>query len=277
MAEQTNVDSIQAGIEPTVAVNQQPEATPRLAPRETAEISENAVFPSDSSELTALMDVIEEELAKIEQTQTTIIEPLEPIISADGEVIDFENLEAAAAGGGAGGAGGDGSSFVRLGRVSESINPLEYDYEPPVLGSPQEIEGASTEEEPVVLIDEPTPEDPPVDDPDPEDPPTTEEPTETEDPGTPPQTSTGSNPGNDKPVGNSPWDGETGASGKPGNGNHHDGIDTDENQPGGNEKGQNLNPADLLDDGESSLIPQSNDDMGLTTFLLTQSSQLLSE
>ena len=59
----------------------------------------------------------------------------------------------------------------------------------------------------------------------------------------------GSNPGNDKPVGNSPWDGETGASGKPGSGNHQDGVDTDDNQPGGKEKGQNLDIADLLGDG----------------------------
>ena len=62
---------------------------------------------------------------------------------------------------------------------------------------------------------------------------------------------TGQNPGNDKEVGNSPWDGETGASGKEGKGKHQDGIDTDENQPGGKEKGQNLSADDLLDIDEN--------------------------
>jgi hypothetical protein len=72
----------------------------------------------------------------------------------------------------------------------------------------------------------------------------------------------GRNPGNDKEVGNSPWDGETGASGKPGNGKHQDGIDTDTNQPGGREKGQNVLIADdLLDDG-----PLQGSFNGISTF-----------
>ena len=65
---------------------------------------------------------------------------------------------------------------------------------------------------------------------------------------------TGQNPGNDKEVGNSPWDGETGASGKEGKGKHQDGIDTDENQPGGKEKGQNLTESDLFNDSHDEPI-----------------------
>jgi hypothetical protein len=73
-----------------------------------------------------------------------------------------------------------------------------------------------------------------------------------------PDTSTGGqNPGNDKEVGNSPWDGETGASGKPGQGQTQDGIDVDPNQPGGNEKGQNLSYDDLLTDGDNSYTSNS--------------------
>lgn len=78
---------------------------------------------------------------------------------------------------------------------------------------------------------------------------------------------TGSNPGNDKTVGNSKWDGETGASGKPGNGKTQDGVDTDTNQPGGNEKGQNvLNPADVLDDSHEP--HKTSDTPDLTVLLL---------
>lgn len=50
---------------------------------------------------------------------------------------------------------------------------------------------------------------------------------------------TGQNPGNDKDVGGSPWDGETGDSGNPGNGNHQDEIDTDTNNPPGQQDGTN--------------------------------------
>lgn len=79
-----------------------------------------------------------------------------------------------------------------------------------------------TEEQEVVTVGDP-PSDPPGEPP--TDPPT-------EPPGEPP-VSGGRNPGNDKEVGNSPFDGETGASGKPGKGKPMDGIDVDENQPPG--------------------------------------------
>jgi hypothetical protein len=48
-------------------------------------------------------------------------------------------------------------------------------------------------------------------------------------------------------VGNSPWDGETGASNNPGKGNHQDGQDPETNQPPGdskNNKGQGKNSQD---------------------------------
>ncbi len=51
----------------------------------------------------------------------------------------------------------------------------------------------------------------------------------------------------DKDVGNSPWDGETGASDNPGKGNHQDGQDPEPNQPPGDSKndgGQNNDPKD---------------------------------
>jgi hypothetical protein len=104
--------------------------------------------------------------------------------------------------------------------------PEEPPTEPPV--DPEEPEEPPTEppvdpEEP----ESPAPE-PPVDPEEPEEPPT-EPPVDPEEP-------SGGNPGNDKEVGNSPWDGETGASDNPGKGNHQDGEDPEINQPPGDSK-----------------------------------------
>ncbi len=99
-------------------------------------------------------------------------------------------------------------------------DPEEPPTEPPV--DPEE-----PPTEPPVDPEEP-PTEPPVD---PEEPPT-EPPVDPEDPEEP----SGGNPGNDKEVGNSPWDGETGASDNPGKGNHQDGEDPEINQPPGDSK-----------------------------------------
>lgn len=320
MEQETKSGSITAGIEPK-AVNL-PEATPRVEdPRELAEHSENALFPADSSELNAVMELVKQEI---------IIEQIEKIVTDE---IDFDNLEAAAAGA-SGGGGGDGSDFVRLARIIEEVGPLSYEYEISEGDIQDEIEGIAlsasgdrqdneqqeTPQDPPSDPDEdPRGEDPEVpEDEDEEDPPSDpedeDEPDDTpvdwpeipdkpgnngwgngdqdapgnsgpnnnaenntsgkEDPrggnnvvpggngggdstggGDSPDPTEdvrlGSNPGNDKPVGNSPWDGETGASGKPGQGNHQDGIDTDPNQPGGKDRGQNLIYDDLLEENPS--------------------------
>jgi hypothetical protein len=123
------------------------------------------------------------------------------------------------------------------------VDPEEPPTEPPV--DPEDPEEPPTEpptdpEEPPVDPEDPEepptepptdPEEPPVDPEDPEEPPT-EPPVDPEDPEEP----SGGNPGNDKEVGNSPWDGETGASDNPGKGNHQDGEDPETNQPPGDSK-----------------------------------------
>jgi hypothetical protein len=76
-----------------------------------------------------------------------------------------------------------------------------------------------------------------------------------DDPTNPPPETDGQNPGNDKDVGGSPWDGETGDSGNPGNGNHQDEIDTDTNNPPGQQEGTNqsvLDPDPGIDTGKDS-------------------------
>ncbi len=83
----------------------------------------------------------------------------------------------------------------------------------------------------------PDPEDPDPEDPDPEDPDPEDPDPEDPDPEDPDPEGPGKgNPGNDKEVGNSPWDGETGASNQPGKGNHQDGQDPETNQPPGDSK-----------------------------------------
>jgi len=116
--------------------------------------------------------------------------------------------------------------------VNPPTDPTEPPVEPPV--------EPPTDPEPPV---EPPPEpEPPVEPP--VEPPTEPEPP-VEPPVEPPTESPGKgNPGNDKEVGNSPWDGETGASYQPGGGNHQDGEDPETNQPPGDSKndgGQNNN------------------------------------
>ena len=204
MAEK-QVDSITAGIEPKVAI-QQPAATPRVeAPRSEPEqvtAQDAAIMPETLSELNALMDVIKE-------TQLPEILPLEPIVTANGEEIDFENLDATAAGAGAGG-GGDGSSFVRLLRILESVTPLQYEYSTELVNVPDfELAGVNTlnlieDEEPPIIPpvpevpnpeqpdtdseDEDPEEDPPTEDPEPEIPPDEDEedpPVDPEDPPVP--------------------------------------------------------------------------------------------
>ena len=161
MAEQAKVDSITAGIEPKVAQSVQPAATPRLDPREAAEVSEGALFP-ESSELNALMDVIKEleQKESAETLQLAQVQPLEPIVDANGNELNLEELEATAAGGGAGG-GGDGSTFVRLLRIVEGVDPLAYNYEFEPNDVPDFILGGA-DIVPLNLVEEPPvdPEDP---------------------------------------------------------------------------------------------------------------------
>ena len=114
------------------------------------------------------------------------------------------------------------------------VDPEEPPAEPPV--DPEDPEEPPAEPP----VDPEEPEEPPVDPEEPEEPPV-----DPEEPPVDPENPTGSNPGNDKEVGNSPWDGETGASDQPGRGNHQDGEDPEINQPPGDSKndgGQNSNP-----------------------------------
>lgn len=317
MEDKTKVDSVTAGIELVAK-----QVTPQVeATREDA--TESVVYPS--SELNALMEVIKEELDRVDVALSK--KPSEPLTPILVDELNLDELEATAAGLGAGG-GGDGSTFVRLLRIVEGVDPLSYDYtferqdvpdveyygvlnveeisqgqdSPPDVFVPEEPKDPNDEDP----KDEDEEDDnPPSPDPDDEeeeedkeeedkededdpvkdhqdngwgngddDPPGNSGPNNnaensdaenpltkdkdngngagnpsdgSSDPDNLPSTN-GSNPGNDKAVGNSPWDGETGSSGKPGNGNHQDGLDTDDNQPGGKEKGQNLNIDDLLSD-----------------------------
>jgi hypothetical protein len=130
-------------------------------------------------------------------------------------------------------------------------NDISFNLDTISFGSGNIVDGS------IVVDDLPEPEppvDPPVDppaDPDPEDP---EDP-DPEDPEDPdPEDPGKGNPGNDKEVGNSPWDGETGASDNPGKGNHQDGQDPETNQPPGDSKnngGQNNAPKNDSGDGGS--------------------------
>jgi Ca2+-binding RTX toxin-like protein len=121
---------------------------------------------------------LDEALAQGEQRPTAqegAVTPgaIEQVIQALEQGGDLtEELEAAAAGGGAGGDGGDGSGYVRLLRVSEGVDPLAYEYEPPALPTVQEIEGASVEE--LVVADEPPADEPPADEPPADEPPADE-------------------------------------------------------------------------------------------------------
>ena len=131
--------------------------------------------------------------------------------------------------------------------------PVEPPVDPPV--DPEEPE-------------EPDPEDPEEpEEPDPEDPEEPEEP-DPEDPEDP-ENPGGGNPGNDKEVGNSPWDGETGASDNPGKGNHQDGQDPEPNQPPGDSKndgGPNNDskdpPGNGGDNGNDRGKPENHQDNG---------------
>jgi len=106
------------------------------------------------------------------------------------------------------------SSSVEEETVDSAPEDLQDPVNPQDLQDPQEPESPAPE--------------PPVDPEEPEEPPT-EPPVDPEEP-------SGGNPGNDKEVGNSPWDGETGASDNPGKGNHQDGEDPEINQPPGDSK-----------------------------------------
>jgi hypothetical protein len=327
MAEKAKIDSMKDGIEPKIVKS---EVTPRVDTRDI-DSTENAVF--DSSELNSLMDSIDEKFIR-------------PILT---EEINFEELEETAAGL-SGGSGGDGSTFVRLLRVVEGVDPLSYNYgfepneipdfvlrgiddvneepEIPPNDDPQDPEQPEDPKDPPEDEDDdgppvdpevPDDEDPDEEDDDPDNPPPPPDDDEDDDPDVDPPdgdkgknngwgngdqdapgnsgpnnnaensdadnplekergngTSNGNNngggnpnsdsdgdvtrnnPGNDRQVGGAPWDGETGSSGKPGKGNHQDGIDVDENQPGGKDKGQNLDIADLLSDNSYEIAVQHN-------------------
>lgn len=123
------------------------------------------------------------------------------------------------------------------------IDPPQPPPEPPV--DPEEPEQPDPEDPEPPIDPPPPPPEPPVDpeepeEPDPEDPEPPvdppEPPVDPEDPEEPEPEGGGGNPGNDKDVGNSPWDGETGASDNPGKGNHQDGQDPEPNQPPGDSK-----------------------------------------
>jgi hypothetical protein len=108
------MNSVKAGIEP-----QRVEATPR--DEATLELmvaaNENAVFPSNDSELNALMETVQQVIVA---TTLQRIVPLE-------DTINYDELEATAAGLTAVGTS-DGNSFVRLSRVTENVEPLSYSY-----------------------------------------------------------------------------------------------------------------------------------------------------
>ncbi len=123
---------------------------------------------------------------------------------------------------------------------------------------------APTPEIPTTPVDPGTPDPPtpPVDPEDPEEP----DPEEPEDPEEPdPEDPGKGNPGNDKEVGNSPWDGETGASDNPGKGNHQDGQDPEPNQPPGDSKndgGKNNDSEDPPSNGGNGGKPENHQDNG---------------
>ena len=114
-------------------------------------------------------------------------------------------------------------------------DPQEPPAEPPVNPEEPPVNPEEPEEPPAEPpVDPEEPEEPPVDPEEPREPPV--DPEEPKEPPVDPENPTGSNPGNDKEVGNSPWDGETGASDQPGRGNHQDGEDPETNQPPGDSK-----------------------------------------
>ena len=121
----------------------------------------------------------------------------------------------------------------------ETVDSAPEDLQDPV--NPQDLQDPQEPEPPV---DPEEPEEPPVD----------------------PEEPSGQNPGNDKEVGNSPWDGETGASDNPGKGNHQDGEDRETNQPPGDSKndgGQNNNSEnDNSDGGSGRDVPERGQNNG---------------
>lgn len=135
MENETKVDSVTADIEPTVLAQQvAPEATSRVEdPQVLVELSESAVFPADTSELNAVMELIEQELSQID--------PLEPII-------DFDELEAPAAGV-AGGGESEGGGIIRVDRIVEGVNGNEYTYETTAQDIQNEFLGLSVGEQPI--------------------------------------------------------------------------------------------------------------------------------
>jgi hypothetical protein len=140
----------------------------------------------------------------------------------------------------------DPESPVKEVVVDPPVDPPEDPEDPPV-------------EPPLPPVDPPEdPEDPPVEPPLPPVDPPEDPPEDPEDPGK-------GNPGNDKEVGNSPWDGETGASDNPGKGNHQDGQDPEPNQPPGDSKndgGQNNDEKDPPGNGGDGGKPENHQDNG---------------
>lgn len=249
--------SIQAGIEPKAL----PEATPRVeaTPEMIVEQSENALFPNNQGELNALMELVQ-----------TIAQPLELIVEPE---IDFENLEAAAAGAVAGGSG-EGNSFVRLQRIEEAVTPLQYEYgfdvdgieEPLYFGersvdvsdedgeAPGEDEPGEEPSDPEDPKDE-DPQDPPDDEDDEEpEPPEDDEEPEPEEPDEDPEPE-------DPDEEEDPEDPVKPPKDNNGHGNNTDGQDDD--NPGQGSGGPNEQPKDGDDTDEGNIGNQGDDRPGV--------------
>ena len=121
---------VKAGIE--LAEKQAtPQVDATLVLSENYDVTENALFPETPSEQNAVMEAIQ---------FTKSLEPLELIIKPEQE-IDYNALDATAAGAGDGGGGSDGNSFVQLTRIHESVDGNSYSYGFNPLGVGDILEG----------------------------------------------------------------------------------------------------------------------------------------
>lgn len=171
MAENQNI-SIRADSEPKAM----PEATRRVeATREVLDVTEHVIYPKSDSELNAIMDFAKIALAQEDDTaipaelfiqdgEIRVKEPeFERTVIKQTDELNFENLDATAAGLGAGGENGEGNSFVVLQRIHEDVTPVQYQYGYNPLTPPPIIEGVGVPQNTGTVVkspDQPTVEKP---------------------------------------------------------------------------------------------------------------------
>ncbi len=154
-----------AGVPRLLAVGDTVQAgdTVRPAPGASVQLQPDVGSPLTLSDSQAWLVGAEAPVA----AQPALTEAINAVLDVLERGGDLDELEAAAAGVG-GGVGGDGSSFVRLLRITEGVTPLAYEYGVEQPGRIDTVEGGNVIGAEAV----PVPGDPPVEPPPPPPPPT---------------------------------------------------------------------------------------------------------